>query len=193
MGHLRIIAGDLKGRRIHVPEAPGVRPTGDRAREALFSILGGRFSGGRVLDAFAGSGALGFEALSRGMDEAVFVEADPVAARTVQANAVLLGLASRCRVHAGRVERLLQGGGLSGPFALVLADPPWTEHVGEGFLAALEASGVLGVEARVVLERDARADAPRASAAFRRLRTAIYGRTALDLLVHVDEAGGSEG
>jgi 16S rRNA (guanine966-N2)-methyltransferase len=181
MAQLRIIAGDLKGRKVRVPRAPGVRPTGDRVREALFSILGGRFPGGRVLDAFAGSGALGFEALSRGMDEAVFVEADPEAARTVRANALALGLADRCRIHLGRVERLLDEGALPGRFALVLADPPWGERAGETFLVALARSAVLSPGARVAVERDARQPPLAGREGLALLRTAVYGRSALDL------------
>jgi 16S rRNA (guanine966-N2)-methyltransferase len=180
-GRLRIIAGELKGRRFDVPDGPSVRPTGDRVREALFSILGGRFPGGRVLDAFAGSGALGFEALSRGMDQAVFVEADPQVARLVRANAEALGVGERCRVLPEPVEGLLARGVLSGPFALVLADPPWSAGNGEAFLRALAESRVLAPAARVVLEREAKGPAPAEPPGLSRRRTAVYGRTALEL------------
>jgi 16S rRNA (guanine966-N2)-methyltransferase len=179
-GQLRIIAGDLKGRRVRVPETPGVRPTGDRVREALFSILGGRLRGGRVLDAFAGSGALGFEALSRGMDAAEFVEADRTAAEVVRANAAALGVAARCRVHHGDVVRLLSRGGLTGPYALVLADPPWADAIVPAFLAALAGGGALEAGGRVVVERAGRQPVPAAPDGLRHVRTAAYGRTALD-------------
>jgi 16S rRNA (guanine966-N2)-methyltransferase len=183
MGQLRIIAGDLKGRRLRVPATPGLRPAGDRVREALFSILGGRFEGGLVLDAFAGSGALGFEALSRGMDEAVFVEADRAAADTVRANASALGVEARCRVHQGEVVQLLERGRLPGPFALVLADPPWSQDVLPRFLAALARGATLAPGATVVVERDARALASPVPPTLTCVRTAVYGRTALDLFV----------
>jgi 16S rRNA (guanine966-N2)-methyltransferase len=179
-GQLRIIAGELRGRRLLVPETPGVRPTGDRVREALFSILGGHLAGGRVLDAFAGSGALGFEALSRGMDAAEFVEADREAAETVRANAAALGVAARCRVHHGDVLRLLRRGALPGPFALVLADAPWTEEVLPSFLTALAEGAGLAPGATIVVERDARRSTPPSPAGLRHVRTAGYGRTALD-------------
>ena len=186
-GQLRIIAGELKGRRIRVPATWTVRPTGDRVREALFSILGGRLPGGRVLDAFAGSGALGFEALSRGVEEAVFVEADPAAAETVRSNAEALGVLPRCRVHRGDVVSLLERGVLPGPFTLVLADPPWREEVLPTFLAALTERTSLPAGARVVLERDANRPTPVVGPPLAHVRTAIYGRTALDLFV----AGGA--
>jgi 16S rRNA (guanine966-N2)-methyltransferase len=180
-GQLRIIAGDLKGRRIRVPETPGVRPTGDRVREALFSILGGRFAGGCVLDAFAGSGALGFEALSRGMDAAVFVEADRGAAEVVRANAAALGVVSRCRVHHGDVLRLLRQGQLTGPYALVLADAPWTKEILPAFLAALADGEALDPGGKVVIERETGHPVPLAPPGLRHVRSAAYGRTALDL------------
>ena len=186
-GQLRIIAGDLKGRRFRVPQTPGLRPTGDRVREALFSILGGRLPGGRVLDAFAGSGALGLEALSRGMEGADFVEADRRAVEVVRANAAALGVTERCRVHHGDVVRLLRRGQLPGPFTLVLADPPWAEEIVPAFLAALAAGGALDPAARIVVERskDSLSVVPRGLV---HVRTAAYGRTALDFFVTEGEA-----
>jgi len=178
---LRIIAGELKGRRLRVPQSAGVRPTGDRVREALFSILGGRFPGGRALDAFAGTGALGFEALSRGVDAVDFVEADRDAAETLRANAAALEVTARCRVHHGDVLRLLRRGALPGPFALVFADPPWTDDVLPSFLAAVAGSDALDPEATIVVEHDARGPVPLAPQGLRHVRTAVYGRTALDL------------
>jgi 16S rRNA (guanine966-N2)-methyltransferase len=188
-GQLRIIAGELKGRRIRVPAAAAatVRPTGDRVREALFSILGGRLAGGRALDAYAGSGALGFEALSRGIEEAEFVEADPATAATLRGSAEALGVLPRCRVHVGEVIPLLVRGALPGPFTLVLADPPWSEDVLPAFLTALAAGTRLTPGARIVLERDARGPAPAPYGSFSHVRTAVYGRTALDLFL----AGGA--
>lgn len=179
-GQLRIIAGELKGRRIRVPEIPGVRPTGDRVREALFSILGGRLAGGRVLDAFAGSGALGFEALSRGMETADFVEEDRRAVETMRASAASLGLASRCHVHHADVVHLLRRGALSGPFALVLADPPWSEELLPSFLAALAEGAALDPGATIVVEREADRPVPVPPARLHHVRTARYGRTSLD-------------
>ena len=127
---LRIVAGEFRGRRIAVPSVPGLRPTGERVREALFSILAERPVGARVLDAYAGSGALGFEALSRGAAHVVFVESDPRAARGLEQTAAALGVADRCCVLRGRVDEVLGRGAARGPFDLILADPPW--RAGEG-------------------------------------------------------------
>ncbi len=182
MGTLRIVAGDLRGRRIRVPAGVRVRPTPDKVREALFDILGHDLSGTRVLDACAGSGALGLEALSRGAVSATFLEADPRVLAVLRRNAHDLGVASRCRIIQGRVEALLGKGGAGGPFDLVLADPPYAEPLREPILAALlAAAGTLAPGCRVVLERDA--GSPPAPGDEKRLplvRTARYGRTCLD-------------
>lgn len=123
---IRVVAGALRGRRLAV--APGVRPTTERAREALFSILGERTRGARVLDAAAGSGALGFEALSRGAREVVFVEAERRVARFLAANAAALGVEARVEIVVRTVAAFLRSEGPPG-FDLVFFDPPWAQPV----------------------------------------------------------------
>ena len=125
MSGLRIVAGELGGRRIRVPRVPGLRPTPERVREALFSILGPGLEGA-VLDLYSGSGALGFEALSRGATPAVFVEVDRVAVRALEQNAERLGVLERCKFHHGRVLDQLPR--VRGRFSLILADPPYSEE-----------------------------------------------------------------
>ncbi len=176
MGTLRIIAGEQRGRRIAVPRGGVVRPTAERAREALFSILGSRIAGARVLDAYAGSGALGFEALSRGAARATFVDADRRALTTLAANAARLGLEGRSTIRPGHATELLQSGHLAGPFELVLADPPWGSAEAAGFLRHVP--GVLAREGIVVLELDGRGPEPE-TPGLERYRSAHYGRTAL--------------
>lgn len=129
---MRIIAGEWGGRRLKPIRGKGVRPTTDRVREAWMSALGGFLPEVRVVDLFAGSGALGLEALSRGAREAVFVERSRGALRTLEANIELLGAEDRCRVvredalrFASRID--------AGAFDLALADPPY----GEGYAAHL--------------------------------------------------------
>jgi 16S rRNA (guanine(966)-N(2))-methyltransferase RsmD len=143
---IRIIAGDLRGR--HLSVGPGVRPTTERAREALFSILGERVRGARVLDAAAGSGALGFEALSRGAREVVFVEADRRVARLLESNAVMTRLETRVTILVRTVGAFLRVDRLSG-FDLVFFDPPWADPVAgelEGLWKALAPGGTFVVE-----------------------------------------------
>ncbi len=143
---IRVVAGELRGRRLAV--GPGVRPTTERAREALFSILGERVRDARILDAAAGSGALGFEALSRGAREAVFVEADRRVGRVLAANVEAAGLGSRARVVARTVAAYLVAERPSG-FDVVFFDPPWADPVAaelDGLWNALGPGGTFVVE-----------------------------------------------
>ena len=170
---IRIVAGEYRGRRLGV--GPGVRPTTERAREALFSILGDRVRGARVLDAAAGSGALGFEALSRGAASAVFVEADRRVAKALEANVALLGAGDRAVVVARPVAAFLRIDRPSG-FDLVFFDPPWAEPVAselDGLWSAVSPGGTF------VLERgsgggDPWSEAPRTPTTRRYGTTTLY-------------------
>lgn len=121
---MRIIAGSLGGRRLVAPRGLSTRPTTDRVREAWFSILGPLH--GPVLDLYAGTGALGFEALSRGAERAVFVENARAACDCIQANAEALELTRAVTLLRSGVERSERELRRLGPFELVLSDPPWT-------------------------------------------------------------------
>jgi 16S rRNA (guanine966-N2)-methyltransferase len=153
----RVIAGAAGGRRLKVPPS-GVRPTGDRAREGLFNSLGSLLDldGARVLDLYAGSGALGLEALSRGAAEVVFVESGPRVLPVLRANLAAVGLPGG-RVIAGSVPTVLAGPAPT-PFDVVLADPPYATAVEEvfGVLRALVAGRWLADGAVVVVERSSR-------------------------------------
>jgi 16S rRNA (guanine966-N2)-methyltransferase len=143
---IRVVAGEFRGRRLAV--GPGVRPTTERAREALFSIVGSGVRGARVLDAAAGSGALGFEALSRGAREVHFVEADRRVARVLDSNASVLGVNHRVRVAVRSVAAYLKLDRPAG-FDLVFFDPPWADPVTgemEGLWSALADEGTFVVE-----------------------------------------------
>lgn len=147
----RIIAGQARGRRLAVPPGRRVRPTTDRVRESVFSMLGSMdlVVGARVLDLFAGTGALGLEALSRGAAEAVFVERDRAALAALRANIGTCGFGSRARVVASDAERFLAAGGTAPD--LVLADPPYRYGRWSRLAELLPA-------APTVLETGARAD-----------------------------------
>jgi 16S rRNA (guanine966-N2)-methyltransferase len=141
---VRIVAGSFKGRRLHAPPGRGTRPTSDRVREALFSILG-PLDGARVLDLFAGSGALGLEALSRGAADAVFVDSDPRAVGAIRRN--LDAVQVRAAVHRRDALAYLRGA-TDGPFDLVFLDPPYS--------SASELAGELSERLPAVLSKDAR-------------------------------------
>lgn len=178
MGRLRIIAGELRGRRILVPDRSTVRPTGDRAREALFDILGSAVVGARVLDAYAGTGALGFEALSRGAAGVLFVESDRQAVRAIRENAARFGVTDRCRALAGNVLDLLGAPDAPGPFDLVLADPPYALPEIEPLLRLTGAR--LAGDGTIVVERGTRAGAVERAGEVVLRRSAAYGRCRLD-------------
>jgi 16S rRNA (guanine966-N2)-methyltransferase len=154
----RIVAGSLGGRRIAIPPGRGTRPTSDRAREALFSAVGTLMTlpGAAVLDLYAGSGAVGLEALSRGAAHVLLVENDRVAVRTLRENLRALGRPP-VAVKAERVERLAATTAPS-KFDLVFADPPYALPADElgAVLTGLDAHGWLAPEALVVVERSAR-------------------------------------
>ncbi|MBE7188767.1 16S rRNA (guanine(966)-N(2))-methyltransferase RsmD [Jatrophihabitans endophyticus] len=154
---MRIVAGLAKGRRLSSPAA-GTRPTSDRAREAMFNTLAStiRLDGARVLDLFAGTGAVGLEALSRGAAEAVFVEKNRAALDVLRRNVDAVGLPGA--VIDPRHVSLVLGGGTDAPFDLVFADPPYADSDAsvEQLLLALCVEGWLAPDGVVVLERSAR-------------------------------------
>lgn len=157
-GGVRIIAGSLRGRRIRLPADARCRPTSDRAREGLFNILGPLVEGSAVIDAYAGSGALGFEALSRGARAVRFIERDPELAAAIEAVAEAFGVAERATVDRGRVLERLKGWGSRPGVDLLLADPPYDSGEGRGLLKLIGrgGAGVLASDGTLVIERDAR-------------------------------------
>ena len=131
----RIIAGEFGGRRLSLPADSRVRPTADRVREAWMSILADRLAGARVLDLFAGSGALGLEALSRGAAHVTFVELSNAALAAIHENAIALGAAQRVTVRRGDAMRFIQRLD-RGAFDLALADPPYSVPFAERLVTA---------------------------------------------------------
>ncbi len=152
---MRVIAGEHGGRRLEAPSGRTTRPTAERARQALFEILGD-LAGQRALDLYAGSGALGIEALSRGAAHAVFVESSRAALSALRQNLGRLGLAERATVVPLRVERAGRALIVHAPFDLVTCDPPWA-RLGEALehLGGLHWAGLLAEGATLALEHPA--------------------------------------
>ena len=156
---MRIVAGSLKGRTITTPEGQGTRPTSDRARQAVFNVLehaawAEPLDGMRVMDLYAGSGALGFEALSRGAAFALFVETDEEARGAIRENADAFHVMGRTRVHRRSAIDLGPRPGSDGEaFDLAFLDPPYRKGLGEQTLARLLEGGWLKPGALVVFER----------------------------------------
>jgi len=149
---VRIIAGEWRGRKLTAPKGEGTRPTADRARETLFAMLTSRlgdFAGLQVADLFAGSGALGLEALSRGAEQCLFVEQDRAAVDVIRANIAALGAQARCRVEVASVMQLRAA---PRPLDLILVDPPYQSGAGEVALDRLLRLGWIGAETWIALE-----------------------------------------
>ncbi|MEV6050641.1 16S rRNA (guanine(966)-N(2))-methyltransferase RsmD [Streptomyces sp. NPDC052107] len=176
----RVIAGRAGGRRLSVPPGTGTRPTSDRAREGLFStwqsLLGGPLDGERVLDLYAGSGAVGLEALSRGASHTLLVEADVRAARVVRENVRRLGLPG-AEVRAGKAEQVIKTAPPAEPYDLVFLDPPYvvTDHDLREILLTLRSGGWLTKDALVTVERSTRGGAFQWPDGFEAIRSRRYG------------------
>jgi 16S rRNA (guanine(966)-N(2))-methyltransferase RsmD len=170
---VRIIAGSLKGRRLTAPKGLDVRPTSDSLRETLFNVLGGTLEPIAVLDAYAGTGALGLEALSRGAASVDFVERDAAALRALRTNVDACGVGDACRIARGDFLMIA----LDREFGLVLLDPPYAEARTDAILA--RAAAVTAAGGRVVLEHSRRRESPVSADRLLRYRVLTAGDSAL--------------
>lgn len=175
---MRVIAGEARGIRLVSP-APNmkIRPTLDRVRESVFNILGPRLPGARFLDLFAGTGANGIEALSRGAARAVLVDADPGALALAEENLLHThlkpkGICIRLRLP-GELSRLTP------PFDVVYADPPHEFEDWAGLLTEVDRCGLVAPDGRFVVEHDGRLSLPEETGTLRRIRQVSYGKTTL--------------
>jgi 16S rRNA (guanine966-N2)-methyltransferase len=155
---VRIIAGAWRGRRVHFPDVPELRPTPDRVRETLFNWLQHSIAGARCLDLFAGSGALGLEALSRGAKGVVFVERFQAAARSLEEQLVRFGGAAKGRVMAMGAARFLRTA--PEPFQIVFLDPPFGRDALAEYIPMLDQGNWLAVGSLVYLENERVAGVP---------------------------------
>ncbi len=179
----RVIAGSARGRNLAVPPGEGTRPTSDRAREGLFSsweAQRGSLAGARVLDLFAGSGAVGLEALSRGAAHALLVESDPAAVKAILANVRTLGLPG-AEVRPGQVEKALAGEPPLARYDTLFLDPPYvvTDDAVREILITLGSRGWLAEATIVTVERGTRGGEFAWPAGFRPLRARRYGEATL--------------
>lgn len=181
---MRIIAGTLKGRRIDAPDWPGLRPTSDRLRETLFNVLAPRIEGARFLDAYAGTGAVGIEALSRGASHVTFVEQDRRAQRLLEANLARCGVNDRYAIiragFAGAVPRLVER------LDILFLDPPYGA---DELLAGLRtAAPLVKGDGLLIIEHATRDRAPEADAGLVRTRELLQGDSALSFFRHQPSA-----
>lgn len=172
-GSVRIIGGEWRGRRLRFPAAPGLRPTADRRRETLFNWLAPGLVGATCLDLFAGSGALGFEAASRGAARVVMVEAARPVARALAASREGIG-ADAVDIRTTTAERYL-GGGAGETFDVVFIDPPFARPELAARACERLTAGWLAPGARVYVEYPAHADTPAVPVEWSRLRATTGG------------------
>ena len=172
---MRVIAGTLRGRRLKTPEWVGLRPTSDRLRETLFNILAPRVDRAHVLDGYAGTGAVGIEALSRGAAHVTFVEQERRAVQLIEGNLATLGLTNRYAIiRAGFADAVRQ---LAGPFQIIFLDPPYGAPQ---LAAALEAAAPLVTgDTLLVVEHATRDRAPETTGTLRLTRGLEQGDSAL--------------
>lgn len=177
---MRVIAGRYKGRRLNAPTWEGLRPTSDKLRETLFNILAARIEGARIVDAYAGTGAVGIEALSRGAVHVTFVEHDRRAAALIAANIDACGAAADYTIEAGDVATMLRKH--ESAFDVIWLDPPYDHDSHEALEAAARALAPGGL---VVLERATRRE-PSVPASLMRIRDVKSGDSTLTFFSRTD-------
>ncbi len=184
---MRIIAGRYRGLTLKAVSGMATRPTQDRVREALFSILGDFVDGARVLDLFAGTGALGLEAMSRGAEHATFVEMSKNALTVLTANIAI----TRCQhttvlpIPVDRAIRKLAAD--KAQFDLIFLDPPYGRNLAHTTVAALVASGILDPQARIVAEHETRGEMPPELANWFRTDSRKYGDSSLSIYARIND------
>ncbi|WP_454190529.1 16S rRNA (guanine(966)-N(2))-methyltransferase RsmD [Paenibacillus sp. Marseille-Q7038] len=179
---MRVISGTAKGRPLKAVPGTGTRPTTDKVKEAVFSMIGPYFEGGNVLDLFAGSGGLGIEALSRGMDKGIFIDLEPKSIEVIRANLKATKLDSKAEVYrneAGRALKLLAKRAYQ--FDLVFLDPPYRMKNVDELMLAMQENDMLSEDAIVVVEYDAGHEYEETFGHFDQIRKTTYGDTAISV------------
>lgn len=187
---MRIITGSAKGIKLKTPKGLKVRPTGDRVKESLFSILADTVANARVADIFSGTGNLGLEALSRGAASAVFVDSASASIALIRENAGLTGLADRAEIiradALAAIDRLAAQGR---KFDLVFCDPPYNRGLAAAALTRLDAGRPLSSGAIVVIEHSRHEEVPGNLKHLALKRTERYGDTQVSFLIHSTNGG----
>lgn len=182
MSSMRVVSGSAKGRPLKAVPGMGTRPTTDKVKEAIFSMIGPFFNGGNALDLFAGTGGLAIEALSRGMDKAFFIDKDPKSIETVRANLKATKLEGQAEVYRNEAERALKALEKRGvSFGVVFLDPPYRMKNGDKLMEMMHEKNMLEDDATIVLEHESGHDYPDAFGPFSCVRHAVYGETTVSI------------
>ncbi|MDR0269159.1 16S rRNA (guanine(966)-N(2))-methyltransferase RsmD [Paenibacillus sp.] len=179
---MRVVSGSAKGRPLKAVPGMGTRPTTDKVKEAIFSMIGPFFDGGTALDLFAGTGGLAIEALSRGMDKAIFIDMDPKSIETVRANLKATKLEGQAEVYRNEAERALKVLGKRGiSLDMVFLDPPYRMKNGDKLMEMMHEKNMLKKGATILLEHESGYDYPDEFGLFTCIRHAVYGETAVSI------------
>ncbi|MGZ4123658.1 MAG: 16S rRNA (guanine(966)-N(2))-methyltransferase RsmD [Tumebacillaceae bacterium] len=179
---MRVIAGEHKGRRLKAVPGQNTRPTTDKVKESMFNIIGPYFEGGTALDLFAGTGSLGIEAISRGMEKAVFIDSDHKALSVIRENVMTLGLKDQAEIFKIDAKRALDSLAARGTrFDLVFLDPPYKlTGLYEELITKLQALELVNDRAVIVAEHTADLELPEVIGKAVRWRLATYGEISID-------------
>jgi len=192
---MRVISGSAKGRPLKAVPGNGTRPTTDKVKESMFSIIGPYFDGGMVLDLFAGTGGLGIEALSRGMEHGIFIDMEYKSIEVIKGNLQAAGFSDQAEVYrndAGRALKVLAK--KESAFDLVFLDPPYRMKNGIELMTEMHERQLLNHGATIVLEFESKHRYPQEFEHFKGLRQAVYGETTIQVYRYEpeEEQGGSE-
>ncbi len=179
---MRVISGSAKGRPLKAVPGQSTRPTSDKVKEALFSMIGPYFTGGIALDLFAGTGGLSIEALSRGVERAIMVDANPDSIRIIRHNLSITGFTEQTELYrndAVRAVKALLKRGIT--VDIVFLDPPYKLHVYDSLIQLLDAGGALNDQAIIVCEHDAELQIALDIDDIQLIRHTVYGDTAITL------------
>jgi 16S rRNA (guanine(966)-N(2))-methyltransferase RsmD len=186
---MRVISGSAKGRPLKAVPGMSTRPTTDKVKEALFSMIGPYFAGGQALDLFAGTGGLGIEALSRGMDKAIFVDIEKKSIEVIRENLQATGLTEKAEVYRNEASKALKAlAKRKAKFDLIFLDPPYRLKIIEDLLALMEEGRLFAQGATVVIEHDAKDVYEGDTSKLTWIRRADYGDTAITLYRYINES-----
>ena len=186
---MRVTGGSLRGRELSAPKGRAIRPTSGKVRESIFSVIGPRVTGSRVLDLFCGVGTLGIEAMSRGASEAVFIETSPAALKFLERNLSTLGIRDSARVIKSDCRSFLMSGAHGEEFDLIFADPPYSLKCGREIVEIVEGLDILCPGALLIFEHSRFEDLPDRSGKLLLAKRRRFG----DSVFSIYEASAKEG
>jgi 16S rRNA (guanine966-N2)-methyltransferase len=188
---MRVISGKCKGRRLQAVPGTSTRPTTDKVKEAIFNMIGPYFSGGIGLDLFGGSGSLGIEALSRGLDRVIFVDHDVKAVQTIKKNVAACQLLEQAEIYRNDAERALRAIVKRGlRFHLIFLDPPYKEQKLQSILSFIDEHELLEKDGAVVAEHSAEMNLAEQVGRLAKWKHEVYGITAVSIYRYMDEEKG---